>query len=342
MEYTTDAFDKMTADYARMNEASAFVVARLAREALGSSAGEPDILAAFLSQRKSISRSLHALATKAAVAPLDTASGLAPATPSERAFLGQVQRVSPLGQIGGVRVDGNVVATMQITNPTTSWVGEAVHKPLTSMTFTASSLRSLKLIAQIIASQELADLSVPDALAVIQRSLVSATAAAEATALLDPASTAIAGVRPASVTSGLTPITPSGDFQNQVGQVLGALSGGDPSRPVLVVSFGTALRMMTFLPNLREAGVRVVVTSAAGNRIIGIDADGLLVVEGGVDIRRGTPDVIMDTTPAGVAQTAGAAPVPTSLWQHDLVALKVERWINWTARPGAVAYLTLA
>ena len=31
-----------------------------------------------------------------------------------------------------------------------------------------------------------------------------------------------------------------------------------------------------------------------------------------------------------------------STWQRNLVALKVERWINWTARSGAVATLTLA
>ena len=31
-----------------------------------------------------------------------------------------------------------------------------------------------------------------------------------------------------------------------------------------------------------------------------------------------------------------------STWQRNLVAVKVERLVNWTARSGAVATLTLA
>ena len=102
----------------------------------------------------------------------------------------------------------------------------------------------------------------------------SAAAAAEATALLDSTVTAIAGVRPASIINGLTPITPAGDFPANVAQVLNALSGGDPGRPTLIVSFGTALRMQAMLRDLREIGVKVVISSAAGNKIIGIDSDG--------------------------------------------------------------------
>lgn len=339
MEYTTDAFDKMTADYARMNEASAFVVARLAREALGSAAGEPDMVAGFLAQRKSIPRSLHALATKAAIAALDVSSGLAPSTPSERAFLAQVQRVSPLGQIGGIRVDGNITAAVQIGNATASWSGEASAKPLTSLAISAAELRWLKLIAQAVMTQELADLSAPDALSLVQRSLISAAAAAEALALFDPTSAAIAGIRPASLTSGLTPITPSGDLAANVGQVLNALSNGEPSRPVVVVSFSTAVRMMSAVRDLRDVGVKVVISSAAGDNIIGIDTDGLLVSEGGIDIRRGTPDLEMSDTPT---DPSTASTVMVSTWQRGLVALKVERWINWAARPGAVQMLTLA
>ena len=121
--------------------------------------------------------------------------------------------------------------------------------------------------------------------------------------------------------------------------MLNALSAGDPSRPVLAVSFGTAVRMQAMLRDLRELGVKVVISSAAGNKIIGVDADGLLVSEGGIDIRRGTPDVQMNDAPDSPPT---ASTVLISTWQRDLVALKVERWINWTARSGAVATLTLA
>jgi hypothetical protein len=162
---------------------------------------------------------------------------------------------------------------------------------VTSLTFTAQPLRPLKLITQTMMSEELATLSVPRAIPLVQRALVSAQAGAEASALFDSTHAGSAGVKPASIINGVTPITPAGDFPNNVGQVLSALSGGDPSRPVIVVSFGTAIRMQHMLRDLSGIGVRVVISSAASNKIIGIDADGFLVSEGGVEIVTGTPDV---------------------------------------------------
>ena len=63
------------------------------------------------------------------------------------------------------------------------------------------------------------------------------------------------------------------------------------------------------------------------------------MTEGGVDIQSGTPDLQMNDSPDSPPT---ASTVMISTWQRDLVALKVERWINWTARSGAVAMLTLA
>ena len=63
------------------------------------------------------------------------------------------------------------------------------------------------------------------------------------------------------------------------------------------------------------------------------------MTEGGVDIRRGMPDVQLDTARDSPPT---ASTVLVSTWQRGLVALKVERWINWAVRSGAVATLTLA
>jgi hypothetical protein len=52
-------------------------------------------------------------------------------------------------------------------------------------------LRALKLVAQVAASRELVELSTPDALSIIQRSLITASAAALDVALLDPTSAAV-------------------------------------------------------------------------------------------------------------------------------------------------------
>jgi hypothetical protein len=97
--------------------------------------------------------------------------------------------------------------------------------------------------------------------------------------------------------------------------------------------------MMGMLRDLSDIGVKVVISSAAGSKIIGVDADGLLVTEGGIDIVTGQPDLQMNDAPDSPPT---AATVMVSTWQRNLTAIKVERWINWTARTGAVATLTLA
>ncbi len=164
---------------------------------------------------------------------------------------------------------------------------------------------------------------------------------AESTSLFDPTLAAVANVRPASLTNGVTPLTPAGDFQAQVGQVLGALSGGAPSKPVIIVGAQTAARLAG-LRDLADAGIRVLVSPAAASRIIGIDADGVLYTDDGIELRHGRPDLVMSDTPGAVVQAAGATPVHTSTWQNNMTALKTLRHVNWTKRADAVAFLTLA
>ena len=83
----------------------------------------------------------------------------------------------------------------------------------------------------------------------------------------------------------------------------------------------------------------MIIDAAAGAKIVGIDADGLLTSESGIEIQRGTPDSQLTDSPDS-PPTSGT--ILTSTWQRDLVAIKVERLVNWTARSGAVATLTLA
>lgn len=336
----TSAFDHTTAAYARNQEASAFIVASLVRGKFGAIASEPDFMIGYLEPRKSIHKSLFPLITKAATSAgttSDSTWGGPLAQPSARAFLGLVERKSPLGAIEPISVSGQVTGTLQVTGGSATSAGEQTSKPVSALSFSSAPLRPLKLISQVVVSEELAELSVPDALNILQRSLVSVTAGAEATKLFST-DAAVSGVSPAGLLAGVTPITSSSDFATDVGQALAGLSGGEPGRPVLVVSFQTAVRLMTMLRDLRELGVKIVISAAAGSKIIGVDADGLLVSTGGVEIVSGQPDLQMNDSPDSPPT---AATVLISTWQRDLVALKVERWINWTARAGAVATLTL-
>ena len=107
---------------------------------------------------------------------------------------------------------------------------------------------------------------------------------------------------------------------------------------MLAVSLQTALRL-TGLRDLSAIGINVVVTPAAGNRLIAIDAEGIAYVDDGGDLRIGQPDVEMSDTPTA---TSTAATVTISTFQRNLKVIRSERWVNWAKRADAVAYLTLA
>jgi hypothetical protein len=179
-----------------------------------------------------------------------------------------------------------VVGATQTGTPTAYWVGENAPKPLTSLAFAALSLPPRKVAADVPLTDELIKVASIDILNLIERQNVSAVATAMDTALLDPANAGIVDVKPASLTNGLTGITPAGDFQNNIGQVLAAISGGAPTRPVIVVSLQTALRLRA-LQDLAAIGVNIVVSPAAANRVIGIDADAIVTMDDGGDMRIG-------------------------------------------------------
>jgi hypothetical protein len=326
--------DDLTRDLATLDKSGAFLVCALASDRF---MGDPRRVDDYFAVRPGLPRQLAAH-VKSAVTAIDTSSGLLPARPLAQAFLEGVSRRSVLGQLGAPTVSGHVTIGQQSASATASWVGEGVAKPLTAAAFTSAAMRSLKLVVSVIASEELMELAVPNALGVLQRLSQNALASALDTALLDPTNAGTANTKPASLTNGLTPITPASDFQNQVGQVLAGISDGSPTRPVLIASLQTGLRLQA-LRDLADLGVKLVISPAAGPRLIAVDADGLVVFDDGITASVGTPDVEMSDTPANPST---ASTIMVSTWQRDLAALKLERFVNWAKRADAVSYLTLA
>ena len=107
---------------------------------------------------------------------------------------------------------------------------------------------------------------------------------------------------------------------------------------MLIVSLQSALRL-TALRDLAAIGVSVLVTPAAGPRLIAVDAEGVAYVDDGGELKVGEPDLEMQDTPTA---TATAAVVMISTFQRDMKAVRSERWTSWAKRADAVAYLTLA
>jgi hypothetical protein len=109
---------------------------------------------------------------------------------------------------------------------------------------------------------------------------------------------------------------------------LGLNAVGQPLFPGLTVSGGSLL------------GVPVVTSQAVGNQIIIAHAPSILIAdESGVeiDISR-EASVYLDSAPT---DPPDATAVLTSLWQANLVGLRVERYITWgKARSTAVDRIT--
>ena len=328
---TRERLTDHTAAYADMHKRHAALVTALARHR--QVLQDPELLDLYL-------RGVHpatALHVKAAVAAIGVSSGLAPTRPLVQALLGAVDRTSVLGQLGAIKVPSvNVVSAAATGTASAYWVGEQYAKPLSALAFAALSLTPRKLAAQVALTDELMRLGT-DALNLTERAIVSAGAAALDTALLDPTNAGTADVKPASLTDGLTTIPPLLDFQNQVGQVLHAISDGAPTRPTLVVSLQSALRLSA-LPGVRDY-VKIIVSPAAANTLIAIDADGIAYVDDGAELTVGQPDLQMDDSPT---TPSTASTIMISTWMRNLTVAKFERWVNWAKRPDAVAYLTLA
>jgi len=345
----THAFDQMTQ---RLSDRTAELADRQLRQSLIAAAclkHQHGMLAMDISlmdetlalRRVNGPMRMHIKAAIAAGSTSDAtwAGPLSAARPMLDAYIREVDRQWVLPQIGAPKVpSANAVGAAQTVSATSYWIGETIAKPIAALGFAALALPSRKVVGQVAVTDETVRFAHVDALAWVDAAVSNANAVGANTALLDPANAGIANVKPASLTNGLVAITPAGDFQNQVGQVLAALSGGEPARPVLVVSLQTALRL-TGLRDLREIGVRVIVTSAAGNRIIGIDADGVVYSDDGGDVRVGQPDLQMDDTPTSPST---AATVMVNAWSRNLSVVRGERWVNWAKRADAVAYLTLA
>jgi Phage capsid family len=337
-----DILSDRTAEYASLQQRQAAIVFAALKDQLGGlMRDDPEVLEQALANRR-VSRPVQLLIKSAVSSGLVSDSTFAGplALPQSmiQAFLAAVDRQSVLGQLGAVRVPStSAVGATQTAAATAYWVGESAPKPLSALAFAAMALPSRKLAADVPFDEELLRFGSADVLSLVERAVVSACASALDTALLDPANSGTANIKPPSLTNGLTTIPPLLDFQNQVGQPLAAISGGAPTKPVLIVNLQTALRLSA-LPNLANY-VRVIVTPAAGNRLIAIDADGIAFVDDGGALRVGTPDVELSDAPTAISV---AATVMTSTWQRDVKVVRCERWTNWAKRGDAVAYLTLA
>lgn len=274
-------------------------------------------------------------------------------------FIDYLRPLSIMGRINGFRrVPFKVKVPRQTGGASVNWVGEGKVKPLSSLAFDSVTLDFAKIAGIIPLTEELVRFSSPSAEELVRADLAAAITQFMDNEFIDPLNAAT-DVSPASVTYGVSPITSTGTtadaFRADVKAMFAALlvANQQVSTGVWVMTQQQALAfsLMTnalgqpeFMNINMNGGTLLgfpVVTSENIPATAGSPADGypiifimpgeiLLADDGGVTIDMSREASLqMETTPDS---PVSASTVTVNLWQHNMVAIKAERFVNWKPR----------
>lgn len=271
-----------------------------------------------------------------------------------RTIIGQLGQ----GNVPGLRrVPFNVRIPGKSAKGRAQWVGEGFRKPVTKSGYDAAELKWAKIAGISVITEELARFADPSIQILVRDDLSDAVIERMDEDFVDPAKAAAtgAGLSPASITNGVTPIVATGDVYADI-QALWA-TADDTNLPVssaVYITDSATARQLSGLRNPLMArefpnvsmtggdidGVPLVVSNyvPSGMFILAFASEIYLADDGVVTI-----DVSREAT---IIMDDDATATPTmaqiqSMFQTNQLAIRAERFVNWKKRrPQAVAYLT--
>ena len=267
-----------------------------------------------------------------------------------------------IGRIPNLRrVPFNVKVPRQTAGSTAGWVGEAKPKPVSALAFDQITLGFRKLAGIVVLSEELVRFSNPSAEAVVRQDLIDSIVSTMDKDFIDPANAGVADVKPASITNGVTAVVASGtsadalraDVKTVMTNFTAANLGLGGAVWIMPETTAISLSLMMNAlgqpenPNINGTtggsffGLPVILSQnvPAGTIILAKASEIMLADDGQVmiDVSR-EASLQMDSAPASPPD---ATTVMISLWQHNMVGLRAERYINWAKRrTGAVQMIT--
>lgn len=268
------------------------------------------------------------------------------------AFFTSVRAQTIIGRLSGVRRMPPRTKMLRTTAGISSqWIGEAAGKPINTMVFAKQDgLELRKLVTPAVITRELLESSDPNAETIIRAEMVRSISSAENTAFIDPANAGETGVKPASVTYGLSAIgggspssTPEDDFEELIQNYT-----GDLERAYLVMSplLGAKLSGQS-RPNIGArggewAGVPVITSAdVPAGTIVLIDPTGIALIEGPGSARTSDQASIQMVDESTLNSATPTPAQLVSMWQTNSLAIMTGRFVNWAvARPGAVSMIS--
>jgi HK97 family phage major capsid protein len=286
-------------------------------------------------------------------------------------FIELLRPMTIFGQLSGYRtVPFNVKIPRQTAGASAGWVGEGLSKPVSRLSFDDVTIPWAKIAVIVVITQELARFSSPSAEQLVRDDLIETIAAFIDNQLLLDTVTAIAGVRPASITNAAHKVPSTGstvaDVTTDLATAMLYMTSNNITltRPVWLMNPAAAM----FLATLRTGqdifafpgmgmgattglqpgpGSTVAVSEGTQRNLMGIP----VVVSGNVppgviDLLEQSQlmvaddgEVLIDTsTEASVQMDSAPATPPTplvSFWQQNLLGIKAERFIYWMMRRAA-------
>jgi HK97 family phage major capsid protein len=262
-------------------------------------------------------------------------------------------------------VPANVTIKGQDGAATGYWVGESKAIPVSKADFLNVNLTPLKVAAIAVVSNELLRDSSPSAEKLVRDALVQASAQRIDQTFLSTAA-AVAGVSPAGILNGLTPITSAG---NEIADVIAdvkalyapfiAANNASGLQFVTTETLGKALGLMQnalgnfAFPGITASGGSLLGDTlatggnvGAGDFILLKPSDIYKIGDRGVEVSISREAAIeQDTAPTGATDTPTGmtATSMTSMFQSESTAFKVVRPCNFAKRrASAVAYIDAA
>jgi len=251
------------------------------------------------------------------------------------------------------RVPFRVALVGQTSGGDGYWVGEGKAKPLTKFDFERRTMEPLKVANIAVVTEEVLRNSSPSAEVIVRDQLAAALRERLDLDFINPAKAEVAGVSPASITNGVTPVASTGTTADDVRADIQALfaafiaANNAPTSGVWIMRATTALALSLMQNPLGQAefpgigmnggtffGLPAIVSEYVPDGIVALvnASDIYLADDGGiaVDMSREASLEMADNPTGDSGAPTGASLV--SLWQTNSVGFRAERTINWARR----------
>ena len=232
-----------------------------------------------------------------------------------------------------------------------AWVAAGAPIPVQKTDFATSIQEHYKFACIVPLSEELMQISNPDAQATITRTVIGGLAAALDNQFLLPTVAAVANVNPASVTNGSTEITTTGTTAAQIAADLAGMLAAvtTPGPLVWIMKPKTMYRISLTLGSQAAGlpntlfGIPVVASTTSPAQITLLDPSAILYSDSGqFDLDVSTRATLeLNTTPA---DPTTASTIFETLFGRNLVAIRALRWLTWLnpTPTTSAAFMTVA